>query len=474
MVHKVADLDYYRDSLHTYMVVRCEDHVVTSGYQYRMMEMNRIKGLLACDIRSIDGQKYLYYDITGRQSMHTLFEGKSIRKRDIVEFLTSLRNVRSSLSSYLLDETNIVLESRQIYYDFAKNTYVFTYNPDAKCDNSHVFTFISEKVDLADHDAAAMAYRLCEQADRDMDRIQSVVEEELRKTEIGSDFSDTYIRNKQSANFMDPDQSTEFGAEKSESDSQAVEMKESKAENDYRTKGHRKKVQKNGEHKSEEWALWRTIFRAFLILFLLAGMIGLFALPEIMFLTITAARLCRVGSVLLLVVEVFMIRDLILANKERASKKHKQSNSTRTRRDGSYAGSSDRTEKKQRYGSDANIEMNKEYRLSAEKETVLLNSTDLVGKLYGSGVNRGTRISFDRFPFTIGKAEQYVDCTLNDESVSRMHARVLRDEDGKICIKDLGSTNGTYVNGTRLRPNETAALERGDELILGSVEFLYR
>jgi EmrB/QacA subfamily drug resistance transporter len=63
------------------------------------------------------------------------------------------------------------------------------------------------------------------------------------------------------------------------------------------------------------------------------------------------------------------------------------------------------------------------------------------------------------------------DLALADEEVSWRHARVGRDN-GNVTIEDLGSTNGTYVNGERLL--ERRPLESGDRIELGSavLEFL--
>lgn len=52
---------------------------------------------------------------------------------------------------------------------------------------------------------------------------------------------------------------------------------------------------------------------------------------------------------------------------------------------------------------------------------------------------------------------------LEDVTVSRHHAIFKVDGDG-LTVTDLGSTNGTYVNGRR---HEIAALAPGDELMLG-------
>jgi 6-phosphogluconolactonase len=52
-----------------------------------------------------------------------------------------------------------------------------------------------------------------------------------------------------------------------------------------------------------------------------------------------------------------------------------------------------------------------------------------------------------------------------DPALSRQHARVRRTNEGRILIEDLGSANGTYVNGTRI--NAPQLLSPGDRVELG-------
>ncbi len=53
--------------------------------------------------------------------------------------------------------------------------------------------------------------------------------------------------------------------------------------------------------------------------------------------------------------------------------------------------------------------------------------------------------------------------------VSRLHA-VLKREGNHVFIMDLGSSNGTFVNGKRLTPNVDQAVANGDVIALGKLK----
>jgi len=64
------------------------------------------------------------------------------------------------------------------------------------------------------------------------------------------------------------------------------------------------------------------------------------------------------------------------------------------------------------------------------------------------------------------------DITLLDEGISREHAIVTFDEAGGVhTVEDLQSTNGTKVNGKRVR---SAALAHGDRIEIGHTVFEFR
>jgi hypothetical protein len=81
---------------------------------------------------------------------------------------------------------------------------------------------------------------------------------------------------------------------------------------------------------------------------------------------------------------------------------------------------------------------------------------DLPGRVYPLGRNT----------IFVGRGTE-VDIYIADPSVSGRHARLLNGSHG-VEVEDLGSTNGTFVNGQRV---QRTRLRNGDRLMLGSVEF---
>ncbi len=83
------------------------------------------------------------------------------------------------------------------------------------------------------------------------------------------------------------------------------------------------------------------------------------------------------------------------------------------------------------------------------------------------GVSPHTTLTFSRETMTLGRDPE-CDHPLDYPMVSWRHARLSR-EGGQVTIEDLGSTNGTFVNGQRI--TGTVAIEPGDVIGLGSYSF---
>jgi signal transduction histidine kinase len=78
------------------------------------------------------------------------------------------------------------------------------------------------------------------------------------------------------------------------------------------------------------------------------------------------------------------------------------------------------------------------------------------------GPDKGRRFELPDAPVLIGRESRQLPIT--DNTVSRRHAELLPDE-GNWILKDMGSSNGSYVNGARV--NNRFALKLGDQIRVG-------
>ena len=80
-----------------------------------------------------------------------------------------------------------------------------------------------------------------------------------------------------------------------------------------------------------------------------------------------------------------------------------------------------------------------------------------------SGAASGTEIPLNG-EFVVGRGESGSGNLADDTEISRRHAR-FRRENGSFVVEDLGSTNGTFVNGHQV--TGPTVLKPGDEIKLG-------
>jgi pSer/pThr/pTyr-binding forkhead associated (FHA) protein len=84
------------------------------------------------------------------------------------------------------------------------------------------------------------------------------------------------------------------------------------------------------------------------------------------------------------------------------------------------------------------------------------------------GAKVGAKISIKKPEFTIGRSQGCSLCA-GSSAVSRQHCMISRDE-SKVTIRDMGSRNGTLVNGNKIEG--TVELASGDEITVGPLKFL--
>jgi len=84
-----------------------------------------------------------------------------------------------------------------------------------------------------------------------------------------------------------------------------------------------------------------------------------------------------------------------------------------------------------------------------------------------AGASVGEMYKLSKEQTVIGRGTQ-ADIHIVDDGISRKHAEIVH-KDGQICVRDLGSTNGTFCNGDRVGEYP---LKDGDKIQVGSTTIL--
>lgn len=385
----ILETEYVRNLNCNYERVRLEEKPKENRYQYCILNRGGIRFLLPCSLRYIDGDAFLYYDISSTQSIAQLFEGKSIGREWMRDFLWGMERMQQELGRYLLEDRNVIWSPEHIYQDLEKNDFFFMYIP--YCGRNREFKalldFWVEHIDYEDEALVEFVYGLHEQY---------------------AAAGDTCLYRQIFDNFKE------------------VEKKE---------KRRRKTEQQEGEQDIRQ----------------------IYAQEPPQYSAVQQTISPAAGS------------------------------ETEDRRKGflSFLGGRRKKQDAISYQEILQRQVSMQTLGAVGEETVYGEEEEEYGRtiyleeqqreqprgLYRD--NGELAVKIDKFPFVIGKKRDEVDYALEDRSVSRIHARIL-EEDGRIYLEDLNSTNGTFKNGLRMQPYEKRRLEKDDELRFGKAEYTFQ
>jgi len=405
--------EYVRGLRNNYVRIRELSLPDERKYQYCIMKRGGITGLLPFEIRYIDSDAYMYYDITSRQNISTLYSKKPLDRSWILSFFASMKRIRNETVRFLLDPANLIWNPGNVYQDLKTGNFGYIYVPYLDENNgfSEMVDFIVGHVDYEDEELVKCIYMVAEQYKSGGD---AYTDEKI--------FSDIEMLRSMSNISEKP---VMPAAEPSPEPAEAKEGSERDRdmENIYACsetigdgfsniwdrpvkllpdeKRHDRSTDRKGNPKG--------------------GLISFFA----------------------------KIRD-----KDRSLRKEYDYEGVKEQE---VAEEVKYTDAETTEASEGTVFVD----LTADDGTRHLNAED--GKcLY---VLKGESI-------VIGKKEADADLVIDEKEISRMHARVfLKDED--YYIEDLNSTNGTFKNSIRLKPYEQKKLSSGDEIRIATKKLIF-
>lgn len=112
-----------------------------------------------------------------------------------------------------------------------------------------------------------------------------------------------------------------------------------------------------------------------------------------------------------------------------------------------------------------------EERAHEVQETI---ATSVNGQWKIVGINNSYEFILDKSEFIVGKSRDRVDGVISDNSaVSRVHCKFVK-QSGGVSVIDLGSANGTYIEGSKLAVNVPQKALSGNCIRIANMDFILR
>ena len=464
---------YFRDYRHSYIILRCELLQPDKSYQCKILTSDKIGEILRCSLRHVNGESYFYYEISSKTTLENLYHDRQMSFEQVRDLLQQLYGIYCKLGDYFMEESKLVLLPRFIYYDLTGKKYIGLYYPDYEEDRfgETLMNFLLEHADNQDERLTGCVYEMYERMEEDSFSLEDAMwllgeaEEKRGEAEVAPFPADAVLgpepepfRAVYSQDF--PDNS--FG------EGEPV-LREKRGCVDTRRK---------------KKSLCYPGLAVFSVLGLaaIACVYGLYDLSEEEILTLLGCG--GVMVICLLVGLIGIVKDSAKEVRKKSAREDYGEESEEDRfataeivslenvlsRDMDMPkNTSPKRPERERFGGRG---------MESEEQqcgnTVFFDSARTTEyKLYALDKKNKKHIELTHFPYTVGKMAGCVDCVLEDDSVSRIHARFEKVGD-TIQLTDMNSTNGTYRNGLRMQPQETVEIEPGDEIRFGNLNYCYR
>ena len=472
-------VSYERNMNHNYMVLYQCDFFGSAkdtslDYLVRMLLENKIQGLLPITHRQVNGESKYYYEINSLQSLDRLIEKSELKYRELRAVLLGCVNLFDRLEEFLLNGEQIVMKSEFIYVNVESMEPYFVCYPnyagDVRCSFMEFVDELLAHIDHTDEQAVMLGYqvyRYTRNPNYVLGEIRRFMECAVTDTVRSEDCHGTEYHRKNAGEFC-------FAVE-----DDAVEINNRAWDNKNLNENCSSVVTKNYDACDDEnncdiqnkkgsvKELVGGIFCVFVALCAGAVIVGARVLKcyklsgDNELYMYGAVAMALVAAVLFFVCYVKTVRQ----NREIEALNEDCE-------DNIYEELINRD-----IVNDLTIkQINKEAPatpLAYSSETVCLGNGAIEERVLRGRVNgREVNVPLDCLPLTVGKLGGVSDFIINDSAVSKMHAR-FEEHEGKVCVCDLNSTNGTVHNGEMIAIHTPVPLEPGDTLRFGRSCFTY-
>lgn len=446
---------YIRDNSNNYMMISSPEKPGEESYQIKMLLKNTVSKFLPISLKSINNNQMYCYDISSKQPLSRMYEGNNITNDDVINIAMHISQITSIVNEYLLELDSVVLNARLMYMNISDRSLYFTYYPYGEKEFGEslrqLFEFILEHLDHSDKKAVMLTYGIYQKILQNDYNVENLLENVIE------------------------DQKNERPNIKDCFDSQEMDChNNSSSEN----KENRRVIECVLPEVIEDEVEVRNLKIHYIFIAVKATLVILliFTLFNILLPKYRVIKIGLVPAAIIIIfnIAVYKLLDIIYSkNKMYFTKLMKKGETI------GYSVPAQKVEVTERNNhkeitDKLNVEIQEEYvctQLLSDylKETTSSVSCRLVAQ---DDISNEKEISIKENPFIIGSYATKCNYTLNNKLISRMHIRISKEKSSKeYFVEDLNSTNGTYVNGEKIEPNQKVQMKDKDILKIAVMQF---
>lgn len=183
----MLSVEYVRSLNCNYERMLLEKKPEEKKYQYCILSRGGIHGLLSCGLRYINGDAYLYYDISSKQNVEQLYCNRSLDRQWLLDFLWSVKQIGRELERFLLDVQNVIWSPDQVFLDLETKEYFFLFVPyyEGEPTFREMMNFLLEHLDYEDEGLVECVYYMNEQLEQfGEEYLRNKIFEDAKRLEI--------------------------------------------------------------------------------------------------------------------------------------------------------------------------------------------------------------------------------------------------------------------------------------------------
>ncbi|TYQ16011.1 UNVERIFIED_CONTAM: pSer/pThr/pTyr-binding forkhead associated (FHA) protein [Acetivibrio alkalicellulosi] len=476
------DFSYESGATANYLVVSCNVDEMILNYQVDMLSQNHVSNILALDVRRKDEKINLYYNITSKISLKQFLKKKKLFRNEFLKIVYDMLKVILGCKDFLLNEESFLLSDDFIYINPETMEIFLVYIPvKSQGDINYIFkdyimNFIMYTADIDERNSDNFLQKILSYLKTDVFNI-------LDFSKLIKDMNKKEERDNRQVEVESFDISSTEQAFINQKDTKEKVNKAIIKQRDIPAK---RPLEKSKTLKNDNNTNTKTKYKTSSIIVGVILQVVLFFVAIAVF---ASGKLATLGEdmvvnsfavILILGAISVLLWKNVLNKKNIIAQAKSNENKNKTLQNQNIIQKQKievpkKIEKPQ-------LENTRTNEIIDDKTTLLSNYSEGDTELLDNSLKNPIllskkngvieEITINKPCFKIGRVQEMVDYVSQNRAIGKVHAEII-SKNARYYLKDLNSTNGSFVNGIKLESNVEKEIKNNDKIAFANDEYTF-